>query len=329
MAKDKQSPSTKSKPAKKATIKKKAKQPLIEQRQNPEDNKPQLPLVYLVLVGIICVSLLGFIFIVLSQDNKTGDDEVKDTSSQNTENTSESTPTEDTPERPAPIEANPESGENIVATTPLTTQEEENNQNLAIEEDNQTTIIASQTGSQNTVGSSEYDILIVEVYNFSCPACKNFHDILKPLYPEYTDRIVFQFVHAPFAQSSSRFPNSWLAHRAAEAAAKQGKFWEMHTLLFDNFDTWVASYNDDDPLPKIEAFARELGLDMEAFQADLNSEEIIQTIKEDQLYVASLNAPGTPTFYVNGQQIDSNFAAFGSAETARATLDRFLAEAQE
>ena len=352
MAKDKQAPSTKnkpakaksvstkvalkkekvssakSKPAKKATIKKKAKQTLAEQRQNPEDNKLKLPLMYLVLAGIVCVSLLGFIFIVLSPD-KTDDDKAEDTSSQNTENTSGSTPTEDTPEGSAPTETNPGPDANIVVTTPPITQEEENNENPTIEEDNQATIIATQLGSQNTIGSSEYDILIIEVYNFSCPACKNFHDILKPLYQEYDDRIVFQFVHAPPAQNSPRFPNSWLAHRAAEAAAKQGKFWEMHNLLFDNFETWAASYNDDDPLPKIEAFARELGLDMEVFQADLNSEEIIQIIKEDQLYAASLNVPGTPTFYVNGQQIDSNFASFGSIETARATLDGFLAEAQE
>ena len=321
--------SAKSKPAKKATIKKKAEQPLAEQRQNPEDNKLKPPPMYLVLIGIVCVSLLGLVFIVLLPDKTDDGDKMEDTSSQNAENTSASTPTEDTPEGSAPIEANPGPDENIAEITPPAIQEEENNEDLTIEENNQTTIIATQLGSQNTIGSSEYDILIVEVYNFSCPACKNFHDILKPLYQEYDDRIVFQFVHAPPAQNSPRFPNSWLAHRAAEAAAKQDKFWEMHNLLFDNFETWVASYNDDDPLPKIEAFAQELGLDMEVFQADLNGEEMIQIIKEDQLYAASLNVPGTPTFYVNGQQIDSNFASFGSVETARATLDGFLTEAQE
>ena len=161
-------------------------------------------------------------------------------------------------------------------------------------------------------------ITLIEAYSFSCPACAEFHPILKQIHEEYSDEIVFQVVHYPL---SDNFKNARVGHQAVEAAALQGKFWEMNDLLFEKRNLWTQQYTDD-PVPQINIFAEEIGLDIEKFKADFESAEVSNIIDKDEEYLANLGVVSTPTFFINGEKVESS--QLSTIETARQTLDRVL-----
>jgi protein-disulfide isomerase len=95
--------------------------------------------------------------------------------------------------------------------------------------------------------------------------------------------------------------NSVLAATAAEAAGEQGKFWEMHNLLFENQQTW-----GEKQTPQTELFtqyAQTLGLDMTKFSAVLKSNSYAAKIQRDKSDGMALGIKGTPTFFVNGKMV--------------------------
>ena len=152
--------------------------------------------------------------------------------------------------------------------------------------------------SNNKIGNAEAEVALMEAYSLGCPACAEFHPILKQIREEYSDRITFQVVHFPL---TANFQNARAGHRAVEAAAVQGKFWEMHDLLFEKRDLWTQEATNN-PVPQIETFAEELGLDIEKFKADFKSEEVNNIINGDEEYLKSLGASVTPTFFINGEK---------------------------
>jgi len=93
-----------------------------------------------------------------------------------------------------------------------------------------------------------------------------------------------------------------LAAQAAEAAGKQGKFWEMHDILFKNQSNWAES-------PKAKSqfidYAEEIGLDVSKFKNDLGSKEVRGYVKADLLSGLSLRLNSTPSFYINGERISN------------------------
>ncbi len=102
-------------------------------------------------------------------------------------------------------------------------------------------------------------------------------------------RIVFK--HQPL----SIHPKAPAAHAAAEAAFRQGKFWEMHDKIFQ--------YQQQMSPAKYVQYARELGLDIERFNKDLASAEVKKRIDQDAREAARLGSTGTPAFYVNGRYV--------------------------
>ncbi len=80
-------------------------------------------------------------------------------------------------------------------------------------------------------GKADSSVKIIEFGDFECPACGFFYPIVKEVKEKYKDQISFQFRHFPLVQSHR---NALASHRAAEAAGKQGKFYEMHDLLYGN-----------------------------------------------------------------------------------------------
>ena len=95
-------------------------------------------------------------------------------------------------------------------------------------------------------------------------------------------------------------PNADAAAQAAEAAGRQGKFWEMADLIFTGQKDWSAS---DDAKEKFEQYAQQLGLDLTKFKEDGDSSEIKQKIQQDLDSANAMNLSGTPTFFLNGQFI--------------------------
>lgn len=158
---------------------------------------------------------------------------------------------------------------------------------------------SSQTASNHTKGSDTTGVVLVEYGDFQCPACGAYYPILKQIYEEYKDRITFQFRHFPLIQIH---PNAMIAHRAAVAADKQGKFWEMHDKLYETQDQWSSAPNASTIL---EGFASDLGLDIDKFKQDAASAEVNALINADIREGQKQGANSTPTFVLDGVKIDN------------------------
>ena len=161
-------------------------------------------------------------------------------------------------------------------------------------------------GDEWIKGNSEASGTLVEYSDFQCSACKNYAPLVKRLSEELPDdlRIVFRQYSL-----ASIHRNAFASAKASEAAGKQGKFWEMHDLLFENQDSWSA---DSSPEDKFEGYASEIGLDIEQFKADYDSNEVKDAINEDITTANRLGFSSTPSFTLNGRKIENpkNYDAF-------------------
>lgn len=145
-------------------------------------------------------------------------------------------------------------------------------------------------------GPKDAKITIVEFSDYQCPACKSMSVIIDEVVKEYPNEV--RLVYRNFPLSYHQF--SFKAATAAEAAGKQGKFWEMHDLIFAN----NSQLSDD----KFLEFAQELGLNIEQFKQDMASMEINDKIKRDlDEGQNTLQIRGTPTFYLNNVEYKGNY----------------------
>lgn len=161
--------------------------------------------------------------------------------------------------------------------------------------------------TNHTLGSSTSKVTLMEYGDFQCSACGSFHPVFKQVKEKYADRVKFQFRHLPL---TSTHPNAFAASRAAEAAGKQGKFWEMHDLLFESLDPtsatgWAAS---KDPLTEYFAvYAKQLKLNESQFKTDFASSAVNKSINADMSAFAATGAKmSTPTFFLNGKLVESS-----------------------
>jgi protein-disulfide isomerase len=113
---------------------------------------------------------------------------------------------------------------------------------------------------------------------------------------DYDDRVRFVFRNYPLQMHKYAF----LASRAAEAAGLQGKFWEMHDMLYDNQKEWSESM---EPRVQFDSYATRLGLDVQRFKVDMERQDLAERIKSDMLRGNSLGVKGTPTVYLNGREL--------------------------
>ena len=177
---------------------------------------------------------------------------------------------------------------------------------------------ASAQPSAHITGKTDSEVNLTEYGDFQCPACKAYYPIVKQLKAEYADRVAFQFSNFPLTQIHR---NAFISARAGEAAAKQGKFFEMHDLLYENQDSWS---NLSDPTPTFVAFAAQLGLNADKFKTDMNSSEVSDIINADRKIIQDLGGSGTPSFVLNGKKIDSP----RSIDDFKKVLDEALANNQ-
>lgn len=154
------------------------------------------------------------------------------------------------------------------------------------------------TASNHSQGENQNGVVLLEYGDFQCPACGAYYPVLRDIKAKYNDQISFQFRHFPIVGSH---PNAMAAHRAAEAAAKQDKFWEMHDLLYENQRAWSSSNN---PASIFEDYAQQLSLDLEKYRQDLASAEVKDIIDADVEAGRNAGVAGTPTFFLNGQKIE-------------------------
>lgn len=154
--------------------------------------------------------------------------------------------------------------------------------------------------TNHTLGQGTKNITLIEYGDFQCPACKAFYPIVKQIKADYGDEIKFQFRHYPLVQIH---PNAFMSSRAAEAAGLQGKFFEMHDLLYENQEAWA---NTTDPTDTFVSFAGQIGLNADKFRSDLTSKAVADSINADTKAAQDAGANSTPTFVLNGKKIDQN-----------------------
>jgi protein-disulfide isomerase len=159
-------------------------------------------------------------------------------------------------------------------------------------------------------GPADASVTLVEYGDYECPYCGAAYPIVKELQARMGDRLRFVFRNFPITTSH---PHAEQAAEAAEAAAAQGRFWEMHDLLYEN----QRLLRDQD----LRAYAEQLGVDVERFDKDLAEHVHAPRVREDFMSGVRSGVNGTPSFYVNGTRHDDSY----DLDTLLAALERAAA----
>ncbi len=153
------------------------------------------------------------------------------------------------------------------------------------------------------LGREDAPVMIIEFSDFQCPFCKRFAEETFPqLKRDYIDTGKVRFVFRDFPILRIH-PNAGLAALAAECADEQGRFWEMHDLLFARQSEWAESAPEQ-AQSLFEAYARELGLDDPAFSECLRTQRYADEVVNDLREGAEAGVRGTPAFFINGEKIE-------------------------
>lgn len=148
----------------------------------------------------------------------------------------------------------------------------------------------------HALGASDAALTVVEYGDFECPNCKQAAPAVKLLLTRFAGRVRFVYRHFPL---EGVHPHALHAALAAEAAAGQGKFWEMHDLLFEN--------QSHLKLPQLRRYAEHLELDMARYDAEMAGELYLQRVREHIESGERSGVRGTPAFFVNGKIQDVSF----------------------
>lgn len=162
------------------------------------------------------------------------------------------------------------------------------------------------TSSDIQQGDKNAKVTLVEYADFQCPACAAYHPVVNQLLAAEKGKILYAYRMFPLTQVH---PNSHISAQAAYAANKQGKFWEMDDALFNGQLDWA---NLGDPRSVFIDYAKKLKLDVSKFENDMNSNEAKDYVNKSEENAINLGANATPTFFVNGKQIQNptSFADF-------------------
>lgn len=159
-----------------------------------------------------------------------------------------------------------------------------------------------EIGNSPFKGSKNAPVTIVEFSDFQCPFCSRVNPTLNNLMKKYPGKLKIVFKHQPLPSHQ----NAKIAAQASMAAHKQGKFWEMHDLIFANQDRLNRE--------SLTAHAKKLGLNEGQFKKDLDDPAILKQIEEEGRWAMANGLGGTPSFLINGQvfvgaQPEENFVA--------------------
>jgi len=162
--------------------------------------------------------------------------------------------------------------------------------------------------ADHVLGPPHAPVTVVEYGDLECPNCRQAVSAVKLLLTRFENRVRFVFRHFPL---EGVHPHAELAAEAAECAGEQGKFWEMHDLLFDNQNRLK--------LAQLRGYAESLQLDMARFDAELGDHVYLQRVREHLQSGNDSGVRATPTFFVNGRIHDVSFglkSLFEAVETA-------------
>lgn len=147
--------------------------------------------------------------------------------------------------------------------------------------------------ADHVLGPDDAPVILVEYGDFQCPYCGAAAPILKQIIKQMGDRLQFVFRHFPLTESHEY---AEIAAEASEAAAAQGKFWQMHDTLY--------SHQDDLDVEHLYEFAQMIDLEMDRFYSDLKNHTYEERVQSDFRSGVRSGVNGTPTLYINGQRYD-------------------------
>lgn len=154
------------------------------------------------------------------------------------------------------------------------------------------------TSKDISTGPTNAKVTLIEYADFQCPACAAYAPMVKQLRQDFNGKV--RFIYRFFPLSIHRY--SMLSAQTAYAAYLQGKFWEMDSLLYDNQATWAQS---SDPGKIMKEYAQSLKLDITKFDVDQNADSTKKFINEEENLGTEAGVNSTPTFFVNGTQIQN------------------------
>ena len=151
-------------------------------------------------------------------------------------------------------------------------------------------------GSIHIRGKPEAPVTLEEFGDFECPPCGRLSEPINKLEQDYHSRLRIIFHHFPFATHQ----HAREAALAAEAAGLQGRFWEMHDVLYREQSTWSKAA---DARPLFNAYAGMLGLKIDRFKKDMESDEVEKRVNADQQEGAAVGVTVTPTIFINNRAL--------------------------
>ena len=161
-------------------------------------------------------------------------------------------------------------------------------------------------------GRVDASLTVVQYGDFQCPHCARMYPMVLEIADDLGDSVAFAFRHFPLSQIH---PLAQLTAEAAEAAASQGRFWEMATVLYENQEEM-----DDD---RLTHFAQKAGLDIKRFKKEVKSGIHASRVRADYLGGVRSGVKGTPAFFINGELYEGAYeSAALVAELLRASRGR-------
>ncbi len=152
------------------------------------------------------------------------------------------------------------------------------------------------TEGEHVKGAENPKVTIVEFSDFQCPACAAYYPVMETLLTDFPEDLQLVYKHFPLRAIHFQAENT---AKASEAAALQGKFWDMHKTLFDNQSSWSGTTGKD----ALRQYAENIGLDMAKYDADIESDAVNEVVKSASQFAVDNGLNSTPTFYMNGRKI--------------------------
>ena len=156
-------------------------------------------------------------------------------------------------------------------------------------------------------GKADAKVVLVEFADFGCPHCRQAAGIMDKVNEKYGDKIAFYYMQFPLREQTA------VLSLAALAAHEQGKFWPMHDMLFKNQQSVT--------MDKVNAFAKELGMNSDKFAKDLFSDKLKAEVQRQRAAGEKAEIGGTPALFINGKQ----FLGEKTLETVSKAIDTQLA----
>ena len=158
--------------------------------------------------------------------------------------------------------------------------------------------LQSVSSSDWISGATSSPAVLIEYSDFQCPACGAYYPLVEKVVSDYKGKLALVYRHFPLPQHPQAKPAAY----AAEAAGKQGKFWDMYRLLFEGQDEWA---NKSDAEKTFEIYATRLNLNLARFRTDVESSDVHARVDANSEGGKKAGVNATPTFFLNGRKLQN------------------------